>query len=70
MRGVEGGNHGERSLSMIRFSDFTLAGESGADLRAGMRSLGVVRFFGRTVFTPLGRVLKPGGEALVGDRAP
>ena len=69
-RGVEGGEHGESILRVIRFSDFTLIGESGVDLRVGMRSLGVVRFFGRTVSMPLGRLFKPGGKALVGDRAP
>ena len=65
-RSVESGNHGESSVKVIRFSDFTLIGESGADFRVGMRSLGVVRFFGRTVFTPLVCLAKPVGEALVG----
>ena len=69
MRGVEGEKQGESSLRVIRCSDFTLIGESGADFRVGMRSLGVVRFFGRTVFTPLVRFAKPVGEALVGDGA-
>ena len=69
-RGFEGGNHGESRLSVIRFNDFTLVGSSGADFRVGMRSLGVARFFGRTVSMPLGRFLKPGGAALIGDRAP
>ena len=69
-RSVEGGNHGERCLWVIRFSRFTLVGSSGADFRVVMRGLGVVRFFGRTVFPPLGRWLEPVGAALVGDRAP
>ena len=68
-RGVQGGNYGERCLRVTRFSRFTLVGSSGAAFRAGMRSLGVVRIFGRTVFPPLGRFLEPVGEALVGDRA-
>ena len=69
-RGVKGGNHGERSLRVSRFSDFTLVGSSGADFLVGMRGLGVVRLCDRTAFPALGRLLKPGGAALIGDRAP
>ena len=69
-RGVEGGNHGERSLRVNRFSDFTLVGSSGADFLVGMRGLGVVRLCDRTAFPPSGRMLEPVGGALVVDRAP
>ena len=69
-RGVEGGNQGECSLRVIRFSRFTLVGEGGADFLVGTRGLEVVRILGRSVFSPLGRMLEPVGEALVGDRAP
>ena len=70
MRGDEGENQGERGLRVILFSRFTLVGSSGADFRIGVRNLGVVRLCGRTVFPPLGRLLEPVGEALVGNRAP
>ena len=69
-RGVEGGNHGERDFWVIRFSRFTLVGSSEADFRLGMRGLEVVRVPGRTALLPLGRILEPVGEALIGDRAP
>ena len=69
-RGVEGEKQGESSLRVIRFSAFTLVGESEAVFRVGVRGLGVVRILGRTVFPPMGRWLEPVGEALVGDRAP
>ena len=70
MRGVEGENQGESSLRVIRSSDFTPIGESGADFLVGVRGLGVIRDFGRTAFPPVGRFLEPVGEALVGDRSP
>jgi len=69
-RGVEGGNQGERSRRVIRFSRFTLVGSSGADFLVDMRGLGVFRLCGRTKFPPLDLLLEPVGEALIGDRAP
>ena len=70
MRGVEGEKQGESSLRVIRFSDFTLVGESEVVFRVGVRGLGAVRILGRTAFPALGRLLEPIGEALVCDRAP
>ena len=42
MRGVEGEKQGESSLRVIRFSAFTLVGESEAVFRVGVRGLALV----------------------------